>query len=139
MKVGDILEPKIAHSVSMEPIIHTIQAPRIPKSRNDAEWMYERIARSINEFEGNLDPDQEVGARLTTFGPAEIISIDDVGYWGPDMIIFYGHDSKGQPAQLLQHITQVSVMLVAVKVENASPRRIGFVLMDKLEGEGDPA
>jgi hypothetical protein len=32
----------------------------------------------------------------------------------------------------LQHITQVNVLLVAVKVVKDEPRRIGFVLQQKL-------
>ncbi|MBU2490436.1 MAG: hypothetical protein KKA60_13695 [Proteobacteria bacterium] len=35
---------------------------------NPAEWMYERIVCSINDFEEALDHDHEVGARLVTFG-----------------------------------------------------------------------
>jgi hypothetical protein len=39
-----------------------------PVTVNPAEWMHERIVRSINKFEKDLDPDQEIGARLVNFG-----------------------------------------------------------------------
>ncbi|CTQ47670.1 DUF6173 family protein [Roseibium aggregatum] len=110
-----------------------LSLPRIP---NAAEWMYERIARSIIDFEKDLDSEHEVGARLVSFTANEVISIDDVGFWGTDMIIFYGSNAEGQPAQLLQHISQVNVLLVAVRVAGEKPNRIGFVLQQKLEEEG---
>ncbi|KSV64879.1 hypothetical protein N185_34395 [Sinorhizobium sp. GW3] len=42
------------------------------------------------------------------------------------------------PAQLLQHTSQVSIMLVAVKAEEAELKRIGFVLLKKLEDNAQP-
>ena len=75
----------------------------------------------------------EIGARLVTFGNQEVIHIEDVGYWGPDLLIFYGTNSEGKPQQLLQHQSQVNVLLVAVPKEGPKPRRIGFELISKLE------
>jgi hypothetical protein len=103
---------------------------------NPAEWMYERIVRSIIEFEEGLDKGQEVGARLAQFGQSEVIFIDDVGYWGPDIIKFYGHNVDGHPVELMQHFSQMSVLLVAVKVDKEEPRRIGFILQEKLREDG---
>ena len=98
--------------------------------------MYERIVRSIIEFEKSLDKDQEVGARLVQFGQNEVIFIDDVGYWGPDIIKFYGHNVDGRPVELMQHFSQMSVLLVSVKVDKEEPRRIGFILEEKLREDG---
>jgi len=101
-------------------------------SLNPAKWAHERIVRSINRFEEDLDDQHEVGARLVTFGPAILIQVEDVGYWGPDIVIFYGIDEGGQKVQLLQHVSQLSVLLVAVKKAHDKPRRIGFQLMEGL-------
>jgi hypothetical protein len=95
--------------------------------------MYERLVRSIARFEEGLDPEHEIGARLVTFGSQEIIHVEDVGYWGPDLLIFYGKSREGKPLELLQHQTQVNVLLVAVPKEGPKPRRIGFELVNKLE------
>ncbi|TBC02108.1 DUF6173 family protein [Rhizobium ruizarguesonis] len=103
---------------------------------NPASWMYERIVKSIIDFEEKLDPNLEIGARLVSFASSEIIHIDDVGYWGPDIIKFYGKNADGNPVELMQHMSQLSVLLVAVK-PLAEPRRIGFVLKGKLEAEDD--
>ncbi|MBB3356037.1 hypothetical protein FHT70_006010 [Rhizobium sp. BK049] len=103
---------------------------------NPASWMYERVVRSIIDFEEKLDPALEIGARLVSFASSEIIHIDDVGYWGPDIIKFYGKNADGNPVELMQHMSQLSVLLVAVK-PLAEPRRIGFVLKEKLKAEDD--
>ena len=105
--------------------------PYIPP--HPGAWMYEQIARSIVEFEENLNSATEVGARLINFGGDEVISIDDVGYWGTDLIKFYGRNFKGYRVELLQHITQVNVLLVAIPAQTDPPRRIGFILEAELK------
>jgi len=101
-----------------------------------AEWTYERVVRSINEFEAKLDNDHEIGARLVQ-APGDIVSIDDVGYWGPDLMIFYGTNPDGNPVELLQHYSQVNVVLIAVKKSTEKPKRIGFRMVKKLEDEAE--
>ncbi len=108
--------------------------PTVPLLPTDhVSWMYERIVRSIAKFEEELDQEQEIGARLVTFGNQEVIHIEDVGYWGPDLLIFYGESSEGKPLQLLQHQSQVNVLLVAVPKAGPKSRRIGFDMVKKLE------
>src|SRR5438093_1483893 len=109
----------------------------IPHNVNPAAWMYERIVRSINDFEERLDPDHEVGARLVSFAADSKIHIENVGYWGPDIIIFYGVDNDRKQVQLLQHISQLSVLLLAVPKLHKEARRIGFELVQKLERDSD--
>jgi hypothetical protein len=105
------------------------------KSLNPAKWMHERIVSTINDFEKELDSDHEVGARLVSFGSDVTFSIDDVGYWGPDMIIFHGISADGKKVQLLQHVSQLSVLLVAAAKVHEKARRIGFDLTEKLNNE----
>ena len=115
----------------LQSLINPLPMPKIP---NPADWMYERVVRSIIDFEKGLDADKEVGARLVSFGLSETIHIDDVGHWGPDMIIFHGVNVDGNKVQLLQHISQLSVLLVAVKPVD-EPRRIGYILEKRLNGD----
>ena len=113
-------------------------SPIVPPSVvNPAEWMHERIVRSINEFEEKLDQDHEIGARLVNFGSNTTFHIEDVGYWGPDIIVFHGKGHDGNSVKLLQHISQLSVLLVALEKpqEQAKPNRIGFKLMESVEKE----
>ena len=74
---------------------------------------------------------------LVTFGPDVTFHINNVGYWGPDMIVFYGLDIRGQKVELLQHITQLSVLLVAVSKVHDKPRRIGFEMLKGIEQDKD--
>ncbi len=95
---------------------------------NPAKSMYERIVKSIIEFEHELDETQEVGARLVNFGPQETIMIHDVGYWGPDLVKFFGKNANGHPVELLQHLSQVNVLLVTLRLpplEHVSRRTFG--------------
>ena len=109
--------------------------PRLEDSHdNPARWMFERLATYIKQFEGRLDQEHEVGARLVAFGANLTFHIEDMGYFGPDMIVFYGRNDQGEPVQLIQHTSQLSVLLVAVRKQAAQPRRIGFILDDKEAG-----
>jgi hypothetical protein len=47
-----------------------------------AKWTYERLAKSIDDFESNLDADHEIGARLVSFGDM-VVHIDDHQLLGP--------------------------------------------------------
>ena len=106
---------------------------------NQAHWMYERLARTIRQFEEGLDPEHEVGAKLVSFGPDVVFHIDDIGYWGPDMIVFHGCDARGHRVQLLQHVSQLNVLLVALEKTQDEARRIGLRLTSGLdEGAASP-
>jgi hypothetical protein len=103
-----------------------------------AEWMYNRLVEYIKNFENKLDYEHEVGARLVSFGQSITFHISNIGYYGPDIISFYGTDEKGQAVQLIQHTSQLSVLLIAVEKKTDKPLRIGFDLekrnKDNLEG-----
>ena len=59
-----------------------------------------------------------------------VLRIEGLGFFDPDIITFYGRDEIGAKTQLIQHVSQLSVMLRAVpKAEpEEPPRRIGFRL-----------
>ena len=73
-------------------------APQLPDLvTNPAKWRHDRVVQSINSFEENLDLEHEVGARLVSFGTEFTFHIEDVGYWGPDMITFTGRAANARP------------------------------------------
>jgi hypothetical protein len=105
---------------------------------NPAEWAFVRLSRLIKEFEASLDPDEEVGARLVGLPGDQMMQIEDLGFWGPDLILFFGRGADGRPVRLIQHYTQVSVVLNAIARPKArEARRIGFRL-DELIDRTDP-
>ena len=96
---------------------------------NPAKWTYDKLVQQIVEFESELTGDEEIGGRIVgTPGPEGFFHIEDLGYVGPHMIIFYGSNSHGKAVELIQHWTQLSVMLTALPKEGDKPRRIGFEL-----------
>lgn len=95
--------------------------------------MYERIAKSIAAFEKNLDAEHEVALRLVSFGANEAFHISDMGFWEPDLIHFRGRNAAGHPVVMIQHISQVNVLLVAAPKQTREPTRIGFHIVKKLE------
>ena len=101
---------------------------------NPARWTYERLGEYIQDFEADLDNDHEIGARLVSFGSVVTFHVDNVGYFGPDIISFYGKDDNGQSVHLIQNVAQLSVLLVAMKKRQEKPRRIGFI-WDEEEGD----
>lgn len=102
---------------------------------NPAEWAFVRLSKLIQDFESNLDEDSEVGARIAS-GPGDAaFSIRDLGFWGPDFILFMGVNGAGRPIRLVQHYTQVNVLLSAMpkSVPEEPARRIGFQLQERVE------
>ena len=104
------------------------------EEKSPAEWAYERMVLYIQEFEKQLDGDHEVGMGFTG-GDVGTLRIQGMGYFAPDLITFYGTDPGGAKTQLVQHVTQLNVMLVAApkEVADSAPTRIGFKLAIQLD------
>ncbi len=109
-----------------------------PKGKSPAQWAYERLINYIRNFEEGLDSDHEVGMGLVG-GEGGLITIEGLGYFDPDLITFYGRTDRGARTQLVQHVTQLNVMLVAAPKQAAheEPTRIGFQLAKALERNTD--
>lgn len=101
---------------------------------NPAEWAFVRLSRMIQEFEAKLDKSEEVGARIVGLPGDGTMQVEDVGFWGPDLILFFGKNSDGKPVRLVQHYTQLSILLNALpKPVEREARRIGFQLSELVE------
>ena len=109
--------------------------PRIPKDQNLADEFHRRLIEWINDFHRSLDEEHEVGARLVSFGQAVTFHIDDIGYWNPSLISFQGRTESGESVELIQHVSQISILLVALKRENINqPKRpIGFASWEEYD------
>lgn len=100
-----------------------------------AQWAYMRLAQAITAFEQKLDGEHEVGFHLVQFGDGQVFHAENLGFWAPDWVIFFGRNGLGDPIQLMQHVTQLNVLLVASKKREAggTARRIGFDIMQDAE------
>ncbi|MFZ7093328.1 DUF6173 family protein [Primorskyibacter sp. 2E233] len=103
------------------------------KNKSPAEWAYERLILYIQNFEEQLDNEHEVAMGFAG-GEAGVLRIEGLGYFDPDIVTFYGADADGLRTQLIQHVSQLSVILRALpkEVEQKEPRRIGFQLAKEL-------
>lgn len=104
------------------------------KDKSPAEWAYERLILYIQNFEQQLDNKHEIAMGFTG-GDAGVLRIEGMGFFDPDMVTFHGTDTGGAKTQLVQHVSQLNVMLRALpkQVEQEEPNRIGFRLAKDLE------
>ena len=99
-----------------------------PRDYNLADYACEKIIERINEFEANIPDDMQAGGKFITFGN-EAFAIDSVTYQNPNILIFSGTTAEGETVQLIQHTSQLNLLLLAVKRNNPDePRRkIGYL------------
>ncbi|MCL6282839.1 DUF6173 family protein [Ruegeria sp. 2012CJ41-6] len=111
---------------------HPVPEPAHKKS--PAQWAYERLIIYIRNFEKQLDAKHEVAMGFTG-GDAGVLRIEGMGYYDPDIVTFYGSDASGAKTQLVQHVSQLNVMLRALPIpsEEEPANRIGFRLAADLE------
>lgn len=100
-----------------------------------AAWAYQRLVAYIRNFEAQLNPKQEVAMGFAG-GDSGVLRIEGIGFSDPDILTFYGRDDDGTRTQLVQHVSQLSVILRAVPVESPDipARRIGFRLPEGWRG-----
>lgn len=99
----------------------------VQKDDSTAKWQFDYICEQIKAFESKLDNDHEVALFLTNFGQSIILNVTKISYQDPCLIYYYG-TVNGQQCQLVQHISQINFLLMAVEKElpQEPPRRIGF-------------
>ena len=156
--VADSQKPAEAETTTEHVAVHASASPPytvkdgvvesgVPATTEDkpfdpAAWMHQRLVNQIVAFEKNLGPDHEIGGRFVEGPGSEPLHISNVASWGPDMILFMGQFADGRKFELIQHYSQVSVLLVAVPKTAEQPRRIGFELLKNMpelpQPWGDP-
>ncbi|MGA2146560.1 MAG: DUF6173 family protein [Bryobacteraceae bacterium] len=96
---------------------------------NYASAFHERLVKMISRFDAKLDQEHEVGARLVNFGESVVFHLANIGFWNPSLIIFSGETDDGKPVELIQHVSQISVLLVKLPRKDPSkPKQpLGFV------------
>ena len=138
---------EVAVHASASPPYHVkgeiVEAASVPakaeeKPYDPAAWMHQRLVHQVMEFEKNLGPDHEVGGRFVEGPGSEPLHLANIASWGPDMILFMGEFSDGRKWELVQHYSQVSMLLVAVRKINDEPRRIGFELLKNVKEQDTP-
>ena len=100
-----------------------------------AHFTWKRLLLYIKNFEATLSAEEEVAIGQTATGTG-VLRIEGIGYFDPDLVTFYGRDETGAKTQLVQHVSQLNLVLRAVpKASDAeAPRRIGFELAREIDG-----
>jgi hypothetical protein len=80
----------------------------------------------IKSFQSSISDDVEVGISVVGSGSAAPFRLRAMKVSNPDILIFDGIDDRGNVVQLLQHYSQMALMLVAVPKLEERPFRIGF-------------
>lgn len=94
--------------------------------RYDAADIFKHLMRRVQEFQSGLAENEEIGLQLANFGLAAQLHIRSVGYKNPNLVEFHGVDSNDNEATLVQHISQLNFMLIALKPLEEHAYRIGF-------------
>ena len=102
-------------------------------TKSPAQWAYERIVLYLQEFEKQLDREQEVAIAFAG-SDGGVLRIEGMGYFDPDIVTFYGQDAGGGRSQMIQHVTQLNVMLRALPriPDTTEPVRVGFELARRM-------
>lgn len=89
--------------------------------------MFNHLVARVRDFQASLPKDHELGIQLANFGAERAVHVRGMGYRNPNIIEFYGLlDGRTQVA-VVQHVSQLNFMLVAVPpVPEQPPYRIGF-------------
>ena len=119
--------------VKKEHLLYNDDVPFVQTSNfARADLVRQRIVDIITFFEGTLPKDQQAALQVNIGGKTELLNIKQIGYIIPDLLLFHGDTPAGNSCLLVQHTTQVNLLLVSVARKNDlnSPRRkIGFVSM----------
>jgi uncharacterized protein DUF6173 len=104
---------------------------------NYASEFHKRLLNWIAAFETSLDDAHEVGIRLVSFGQALVFHLTDIGYWNPSLMSFKGVTDAGDPVELIQHVTQISLLLMKLpRRDPTAPKRpIGFCAEADVSGD----
>lgn len=102
--------------------------PTLIDSPGSAAEFYRRLRGYISDFEAELAQEHEICLRLVSFGSAVQFHLESIGYWNPALICFRGRLDDGTPVKLVQHVNQISILLMAAKrTDTSTPRQpIGF-------------
>jgi len=139
MSNSDDLSKALANfkDLALSAVVPDIRMPniRIPKNPlitvaegNYASEFHKRLVKWINDFDASLDEMHEVGVRLVNFGQTVVFHLADIGFWNPSLMSFKGSTEDGQPVELIQHVSQISILLMKLPRKDLSkPKRpVGF-------------
>lgn len=108
-----------------------------------ASEFLKRLLQVMSDFEDRLDQEHDIGIRLVSFGQSAVIHVNALGYINPNLIRFYGTLEDGSTVELVQHVSQVSFLLVEIRRQNPEEpkqKKFGFITLEEdQESAGETA
>ena len=94
---------------------------------NNAEYMAKVIGQRIVDFQSTLSEVQDVALQIIQFNNSITLYVTKVSHLGLGLIVFQGSDSANNPCEIVQHISQINVLMPIVsKPADIPHRKIGF-------------
>lgn len=117
----------ISKAVSLKDQMVEINEPYTAKN------IFQQLVQRIKRFESSLDQEHEVGMQLVSFGQSIQFSVTHIGYMDPSIIWFEGILPDESNVELVQHISQISFLMMALKRQNSEKPKspIGFYRPDQ--------
>jgi hypothetical protein len=94
--------------------------------RYDADLVFGHLMQRIEAYQEGLKEDEEIGLQLANYGLATQLHIRSIGFQNPNLLEFSGLNIDGNECVLIQHLSQLNFMLIALKPVKDKPFRIGF-------------
>lgn len=95
-----------------------------PRPPSSGEVVFDQVVSAIQDFEGTLSAEEEIGTYLVNVPSAQVMHIEKVERRGREMIAFHGVNEHRKAMLLLQHCTQVNILLIALPKLHDTARRI---------------
>ncbi len=85
------------------------------------------IGQRIVDFQSTLSEVQDVALQIIQFNNSITLYVTKVSHLGLGLIVFQGSDSANNPCEIVQHISQINVLMAIVsKPADIPHRKIGF-------------
>ena len=92
-----------------------------------AEEVFNHLLARVKDYQANLPDHHELGIQLANFGGERALHVRGMGFKNPNIIEFYGLLDGDKHVTVVQHVSQLNFLLVAVPpVAEQEPYRIGF-------------
>lgn len=99
----------------------------LPNNLDAAEQVFNHILGRVKQFQSELPEDHELGLHLADFGGGRALHVRGMGFKNPNIIEFYGMLDGDKKVAIIQHISQLNFLLIAVPPPpDQTPYRIGF-------------
>jgi hypothetical protein len=86
----------------------------VSQNPNLASEIEGHLKLMVYDFEQALEPQQEIGICLVSFGHSVVFHLCQIRACDPSLIRFAGVTEAGDPVELVQHVSQISLLFLRV-------------------------